>query len=1324
MKIKITTLMKWKWLIGFFYFILFIQLSTAAKIQLSSSDSVYYNDEMGANYGSQLKWDITSIPADTTITQAEFCSPIYIKQGSPDNDVTVWYINDEVWTEESGLNLLADMTPLTETTETMSSTTLNEITCFDVTTQFQQSIDNSNSNFTFRFADPDNPVGPIIGHFDSSGLPLGSASDRFYLNDQENSGGSSLPVINVTYTNCTDSDSDGYGISNGADCSNSGFDCDDSNVAIYPGSSHDCGSCNGGTGTISYLTSVCRASAGTCDTAETCTGSSLDCPADAKSSAECRASAGTCDIADDCDGVNNDCPADAKSSAECRAASDICDIAESCDGSNNDCPADVYESAATTCRASTGTCDITETCTGSSAVCPIDGYAAEGLSCGVCQTCNDAGSCIQTIFTETSCFDGIDNDCDGNVDNYDNDCTNETKTTPEEDQSKIVNNWVQTIYFNFLMYVERYNTIQQTWQFVETVVNDTDTGTTRQVNPGGVIGLDTIWNPLGWDSSGSTQGTYRAIVSLTDSDGNVLGNSSGSNLTAYYNFTISASTSCGNNIKESGEDCDGTDFGGASCTSKGYDGGSLSCTSACAIDTKDCYYIGSSPPPTSYSPINPNPMKPTIPPVEMITITKSEMLSPGKIDYFSLSSAIMPWRVQTNNWNCRNNTIESLPLADEKIPRGYEIILEPFSIMRCKGASVELKFNIPETYTDVKIMRCNPSCSTEKLKLTGSIAELGEISSDVRRAYDNLSIEWIDYYTKEAKATIDTDRILSNGNHSVEFYGKDRFTAKIIRSKESIPEPKNAFLMSVSVPLIINVSKVFNIDVELSIPYNKIPNIDEESLKMYGMLDDNWELIGGDIIEGKVVAKVDNIDRFFDSDNKAIFSVIGVICEFCHNSSLTKVYDGNSKEAIILVHGLASSPSTFDEVIEDIRLTEQPYQTWTLGYSSQRTIEEISKEFMELLELKSQNLDKIHIAAHSMGGLITQKTLYDAHLKGYKFVDKVDKVILVGVPNEGSAFLEAYGKLFKTLINKASRYKQVFDINGKIIKELKDGMITPQVPEIDYYVIAGTNPYELGIISGLKDLNVTHDGLVSVPSAQNIGGEYIDDRCSNFWDLPVTHTQLIDDDNSRKVIERIIAKEIINDTEFDIAIGYTNNFELLIESVDNEEKFILIGKKISKDEIFDENLCLCGNGVCGEGETILNCPKDCLEMLAPRNNLWLYAIILIMIILIVYYIKKRKKRPIENLDKYIETQLNKGISSDLIKKALIKKGWKDVIIEEEIYATRSYNPLYKLVRYIEQEVKKGIDLEPIRKKLEEIGWKQDTIEKAFKIYSFFNSKDK
>ncbi len=53
-------------------------------------------------------------------------------------------------------------------------------------------------------------------------------------------------------------------------------------------------------------------------------------------------------------------------------------------------------------------------------------------------------------------------------------------------------------------------------------------------------------------------------------------------------FKIEILTLCGNNIKESGEQCDGTDLGGASCTSQGYAGGSLSCNSNCTFNTSQC----------------------------------------------------------------------------------------------------------------------------------------------------------------------------------------------------------------------------------------------------------------------------------------------------------------------------------------------------------------------------------------------------------------------------------------------------------------------------------------------------------------------------------------------------------------------------------------------------------------------------------------------------------------------------------------------------------------------------------------------------------------
>jgi cysteine-rich repeat protein len=70
------------------------------------------------------------------------------------------------------------------------------------------------------------------------------------------------------------------------------------------------GSCCSATCSFVAAGTSCRDAGGVCDVAETCTGSSSACPADARSSAGCRPAAGPCDVAESCDGVHTDCPAD------------------------------------------------------------------------------------------------------------------------------------------------------------------------------------------------------------------------------------------------------------------------------------------------------------------------------------------------------------------------------------------------------------------------------------------------------------------------------------------------------------------------------------------------------------------------------------------------------------------------------------------------------------------------------------------------------------------------------------------------------------------------------------------------------------------------------------------------------------------------------------------------------------------------------------------------------------------------------------------------------------------------------------------------------
>src|SRR5919198_2789830 len=132
-------------------------------------------------------------------------------------------------------------------------------------------------------------------------------------------------------------------------------------------------------------TTVCRASAGPCDAVETCTGSSATCPPDSfqSSATVCRLSVGPCDMTETCTGTSVSCPADGFQSAGtvCRASAGPCDVAESCTGTSASCPTDGFQSAATVCRPSAGDCDVAESCTGTSANCPSDGFQPSSMVC-------------------------------------------------------------------------------------------------------------------------------------------------------------------------------------------------------------------------------------------------------------------------------------------------------------------------------------------------------------------------------------------------------------------------------------------------------------------------------------------------------------------------------------------------------------------------------------------------------------------------------------------------------------------------------------------------------------------------------------------------------------------------------------------------------------------------------------------------------------------------------------------------------------------------------------------------------------------------------
>jgi cysteine-rich repeat protein len=107
---------------------------------------------------------------------------------------------------------------------------------------------------------------------------------------------------------------------------------------------------------------------------------------------------GTVDAGEDCDG--GPCCVEcsfATSTRTCRAAVGGCDAAETCNGSSADCPADTRKPGNTVCRpAVSEACDVAETCNGSTATCPDDQLLgcpdSDPTDC-VHPVCEAAGQC-------------------------------------------------------------------------------------------------------------------------------------------------------------------------------------------------------------------------------------------------------------------------------------------------------------------------------------------------------------------------------------------------------------------------------------------------------------------------------------------------------------------------------------------------------------------------------------------------------------------------------------------------------------------------------------------------------------------------------------------------------------------------------------------------------------------------------------------------------------------------------------------------------------------------------------------------------------------
>ena len=752
-----------------------------------------------------------------------------------------------------------------------------------------------------------------------------------------------------------------------------------------------------------------------------------------------------------------------------------------------------------------------------------------------------------------------------------------------------------------------------------------------------------------------------------------------------------------------------------------------------------------------------------------------------KVETVSIVSGEYEDKVEKNALPCTNVTYSETKLpvttykeeskqtsnAETKVKEaGYSVIMTPFNV-KCTGDNIDFTINIPDKYADVNILKCTgANCEPKKKETVNELTCGNKIirETTIEEEFANfmpINITEVSINITEFKNAVAAMK------DKIEYYDEKTGLVSTTIDEEAM-QPQNSMLRIIGAPLkfkfdasIISKSKPLETEnIAITIPLIEPVGFENKSFALYintgkdeqGL--DTWEHIESDIdYETKLVnADIINASSYLDHNKEIEVALMGILCLNCLNATLEPVYMPKtpSRDAVILVHGLASSPAKYEEIIKDIKLTEQPFQAWTFAYPTTDEIEKNAKEFARLIEEQQDKFDRIYIAAHSLGGITTQQALYYAYQENlkqpadkpaYQFVNKVKRVVVVGSPNEGTPGIEPYKKLFQFLIN-AKTDTPLFNVNSNIISKLSQGLITPQIPSIDYYVIAGNKPYPFSnvffekVLANGEKVVVPNDGIVGVKSAQHIGDEYINNTCQNYWEVGLTHTELLANPAGRKQIEKIVAEGVLGETSINAIMGSNQYYQFHISDCSEKDMYMVVGKETDEKEVFDETGCKCGDGYCANFENSETCPSDCPKVAKPirfgKTTVFTILILLLLIVLVVigsaaylpygiykHHVNKRKREMhfLEaekvNLEHYIH-DVSRKMHIVKVREMLISKGWNKEVIEKYIKQVEMKS-LNALETYAKELIEKGIHPLKVREHLIRKGWHPTHVDKVLEV---------
>ena len=238
-------------------------------------------------------------------------------------------------------------------------------------------------------------------------------------------------------------------------------------------------------------------------------------------------------------------------------------------------------------------------------------------------------------------------------------------------------------------------------------------------------------------------------------------------------------------------------------------------------------------------------------------------------------------------------------------------------------------------------------------------------------------------------------------------------------------------------------------------------------------------------------------------------------------------------KVIIFIHGLMVDEVLFEEPTRGkkgygpLLSSEKNYTILYVRYNTGRHISQNGRSISELINLLNEKYSKeiksITIIAHSMGGLVTRSSCHYAGIEKHSWIQKVNKIFLIGVPNDG-AFLEKLGHLTTSILRSIWNFQtkiiaNIADERSNGIKDLRWGFLIdedwqapnandlvgvkrteiPPLKNVKYYIIVGTlMENENNVVS-----QYFGDGLVGKKSASAESSSLLNSKEEDFLEYKV-----------------------------------------------------------------------------------------------------------------------------------------------------------------------------------------------------------------------------